>query len=138
MPSKYEPLRKYLLNSEEDSIQLSFDEVEEIVGELPSSSRQHQAWWSNNESHTNAKNGWLAAGWMSSKVDMVHQNLTFTRTQTDLRLSQAQSKHKLVTIMKAVGGVDNLSEIMTTISEYIHGDIVETELGRRLRQIWPR
>ena len=155
MISKYEPLARYLINTKENRIRLTFDQVEEIVGELlPPSARLHQAWWSNNDVHTCARNGWLAAGWKTSKVNMAKQELIFIRSLDSSRPYSQQpqfrrqarifpefSRHandQLIQIIQAVGGIDNMSEIVEAVDKYINGTIVETELGRRLRHLWPR
>jgi len=113
-----------------------------------------QAWWSNNDVHTSARNGWLAAGWKTSKVNMAKKELTFIKALDDSRSYLKKDRFRrqtrrypessihlndpLIQIIQAAGGIDNLSEMVKTIDEYISGTIVETELGRRLRQFWPR
>jgi hypothetical protein len=36
------------------------------------------------------------------------------------------------------GGADNLLEILLAVERYVDGQIVETELGRVIRQFWGR
>lgn len=71
MVGKYDGLRDYLVGlPAEVSIEpLSFEAVEKLVGDLPSSARLHREWWANS-SHTQAM-AWRAAGW---HVDSVHQD----------------------------------------------------------------
>ena len=70
---KYSPLRRYLEGLEESGCELQFNQVEEIIGsELPRSAWRRRTgwlWWTNDPSRTQAKNGWLAAGWFVSSVD---------------------------------------------------------------------
>ena len=48
----YEEFANYLDNVSEDSFSITFEEIEEIIGEkLPDSALQYPAWWSNNDSH---------------------------------------------------------------------------------------
>lgn len=55
---KYYPLEKYLSEIEAKKLQLSFAEIESILGfALPSSAYKYSEWWSNG-SHTHA-NAWL-------------------------------------------------------------------------------
>ena len=72
---KYARLRRYLEGLKESTCELHFEEVEEIRGsELPRSARRRRTgwlWWTNDRSRTQAKNGWLAAGWFVSNVDYV-------------------------------------------------------------------
>jgi len=87
---------------------------------------------------------------------MVGQELVFIRDSTvtpvSSRVSQTgegivtgqvpscsrSSEPSITDIVEAAGGEDNLIRVVQTIEEYIHGEIVETELGRRLRSLWPR
>jgi hypothetical protein len=41
-------------------------------------------------------------------------------------------------IIQLAGGIDNLGEIIHAVQAYINGDLLETELGRDLRKLWPR
>jgi hypothetical protein len=44
---KYEPLRDYLAACTGDQEQMTFGQVEQLVGPLPESSREYRAWWGN-------------------------------------------------------------------------------------------
>ena len=72
---KYAPLAWHLRGLEGRECLLKFSEVEKIIGSgLPGSTcnrRTGWLWWSNDISRTQARNGWLAAGWQVSKVDYV-------------------------------------------------------------------
>jgi hypothetical protein len=156
MTSKYEPLAIYLRSIEGNKIHITFKEVEEIIdGSLPDSAWEHRAWWSNNESHTSSRNGWLAGGWKTSNVDMEKQELDFIRIKQPpamrgLRASiyatdddlfgeiDRQDLQLLLQSARTAGGAENLRDIIRAIEQYIHGEILETELGRLLRQRWPR
>jgi hypothetical protein len=64
--SVYEPLRQRLLREGSRSLQLTFSEIEAILGrKLPRSAHTFSAWWSNESSmkvgHTQAK-AWMEAG----------------------------------------------------------------------------
>lgn len=77
---KYEPLRRRLINEIDPVVELSFDEIERIIGaSLPRSARVHSAWWSNSpDGHVNAQ-AWLAAGFRSEAVDLNRGRLRFRR-----------------------------------------------------------
>ena len=79
---KYEPLARHLAKSQGQAIELSFDEVEKILGlRLPGSARRHAAWWSNHGgSHVQAQ-AWLAAGFETERVDLASGRLVFRRHQ---------------------------------------------------------
>ncbi len=75
--SKYAPLCDHLKESKEQFVTLTFQEIEKIIGsDLPPSAREHDAWWDN--SHTQAKSGWLAAGYNAS-VDLNNETATFVK-----------------------------------------------------------
>lgn len=77
---KYSPLGDFLSQCEDDLIELSFKEIEDILGSsLPDSAREHREWWGNDRSHTQARNGWLAAGWEVSHVDLQRKIVVFRR-----------------------------------------------------------
>ena len=66
---KYLQLKKFLENSTEPMVKLSFKQIETIIqNELPPSAQIHsEAWWSNNIDHSQAIS-WLHAGY---ETDMV-------------------------------------------------------------------
>lgn len=67
----------------QDRIELTFEEIEAIIGdELPSSARRHSAWWANDSvSHAQARE-WLEAGWRKGQLNMTEQRVTFVRTRS--------------------------------------------------------
>jgi len=78
--SKYEPLIAYLLEHPYREVPCRFDDLEKILGfRLPSSARQHRAWWSNNGSNNVMTKAWLSAGFRTRDVDMENERLTFER-----------------------------------------------------------
>jgi hypothetical protein len=135
---------------------MTFSEVEHVVGPLPASARNHREWWSNNDSHTHARNGWLVAGWKTKNVDMVAQQLTFTRGPSATRsldgplapgggrrsteaIDEQHTEQRGVSqIEHRAGGAANLLEILVAVERYVDGEIVETELGRVIRRFWGR
>lgn len=157
MSSKYAPLANHLVQKDQDMLRMTFKEVEALLHEdLPPAAWKHRAWWSNSESNTAARHGWLAAGWESSQVDMnkgevvfVRQSpsglinkFTFKQSRTDTyrppsRLPMSLDA-RLADVVRTAGGVENLSLVAQAIQQYIAGDLLETELGQILRRHWPR
>lgn len=90
---KYSKLGVYLQNSPNDTVKLSFKEVENILGSnLPTSAKEHQAWWANNgDSHTHAIDGWLSMGWRT-KVDLDDEVVIFTRREHVEKVQQTEIK----------------------------------------------
>lgn len=168
MPSKYEALAEYLSAQPGRALPMTFAQVQAIVGELPPSAWKHRAWWSNSDTYPNARSGWLAAGWMTTKVDMQAQRLLFVRrraaqppTQPSMFQGPAGIPAEmrplayrrvverpeaplppegwtLTRVVEAAGGETNLAEVARAIQRYVAGEIVETELGRVIRMYWGR
>ncbi len=79
--SKYDPLLTYLSQSHDDAVPMGFAEIEHVLGfELPPSSRQQRAWWSNNPTNNVMTQAWLDAGYKTANVDMAGGKLMFKKT----------------------------------------------------------
>lgn len=75
--SKYSGIAE-LLKRKTEAFSLSFEAVAEIVvGGLPASAFQYNAWWENDPKHVQAK-VWLDAGWKTSSVNLASRKVTFT------------------------------------------------------------
>jgi hypothetical protein len=152
--SSYSKLNQYLQHKDQDMLRLSFKEIENILGsELPPSAYEHRAWWANSANHSHAQYGWIQAGYETASVDLDSQQVSFLRQQKTVRApSPAYQKSMrlensvrsfypradLDDIIQLAGGIDNLGEIIHAVQAYINGDLLETELGRDLRKLWPR
>ncbi|WP_306252304.1 hypothetical protein [Parvularcula sp. IMCC14364] len=80
--SKYAPLQDYLERTGALTIPMTFEEIEQLVGEkLPASAYKHRPWWSNNPSNSVITHAWLAAGYKTAKVDMASKHLVFTKRE---------------------------------------------------------
>jgi len=85
--SKYVPLRDFLLSSCKPHVILTFKEIEDITGnKLPPSASSYRPWWANDKTHTQACNGWLAAGYIVEYVDIERKTVTFVRAKECKRL----------------------------------------------------
>lgn len=139
MTKRYEPLREFLAKQEGRTLRMRFKQIDQIVGGLPASAWTHRPWWSNSPNWTHARNGWLAAGWKTADVDMKSQELTFERIARG-RSPTLGHRHwrrsPEIDIEALAGGRDNLVEIILAVKRYVDGEIVETELGRVIRQHW--
>ena len=79
--SKYDPLSDYLVDSSSRSIQMTFVQIERILGfDLPASARQYSAWWANESggTHSHARS-WLDASYETRGVDLGAQAINFVR-----------------------------------------------------------
>ena len=74
---KYDPLRAYLSALSSDVAELSFAEVEGLVGSLPKAARFSSEWWANG-SAVQAR-AWRAAGWHVKSADQGRELVTFAR-----------------------------------------------------------
>jgi len=77
---KYAALAEYLRNQgDKQEVSLSFKQIEDILGfELPTSARKHRCWWANDESHVQAVEGWMGAGWVVKSVSLKNEEASFT------------------------------------------------------------
>jgi CBS domain-containing protein len=65
-----------------DQVQLSFNQIEEIINtDLPASARNHRAWWANDAVGHSQSQLWLEAGWRTTYVNLSEGKITFSRIQ---------------------------------------------------------
>lgn len=79
MSKKYELLGKHLKTSNFDRIEMTFDEVEDVIGSALPRSKVYPAWWSNNPSNNPMTKVWLTAGYRTEQVDIEGCKLVFRR-----------------------------------------------------------
>ncbi len=80
---KYSALTTYFEKCDEEKIQLSFLEIERILGfELAYSAYQHSAFWANTESHSIAF-GWLDAGYKTQNVNIKARIVEFIKVKSN-------------------------------------------------------
>jgi hypothetical protein len=102
MSRKYRKLTEYLKGLSDPDIQLTFTQIEEILGfTLPVSANQYQAWWSNNPRSQSL--GWLEAGWRTANLDLAEERVTFIRGRGGTEGSKDDSTH--LTIAEAKLGL---------------------------------
>lgn len=136
--SKYEPLKKYLIDSKEDTISISFDEIADILNEkLPPSAFNHRAWWSNNESNSVITRAWLAAGYKTRNVDISKCTLEFYKCSTEKplhRIDTEQFAHD-----REGGSKASQSNLLSRVSGILKGTVTvypETDLTEPLANEW--
>jgi len=62
---------------------MSFREIEDVIeASLPPSARKHRPWWSNNPSNSAITRSWLAAGYKSSRADLIGERPVFIRSDS--------------------------------------------------------
>lgn len=78
--SKYEPLEQFLKRQHATEVPMTFAEIEKIIGRpLPEKASAIRAWWSNNPSNNVMTKAWIAAGYVTERVDMASRKLVFRR-----------------------------------------------------------
>lgn len=134
---KYEPLTEYLRRQSKDYVEMSFKEIEKIIGaKLPQSAKDHRAWWSNNEQNSAMTRAWRQARFRSTRVDLSAGKLTFVRDRPS-KLDAADQKraekrharsarHPLIGAMKGTvwiaPGTDLTQPAMPEWGEVAYGD----------------
>jgi len=112
--SRYTPLRNYLAALGGTDLQMTFADIEKLVGPLPESARLHRAWWSNSSATSPA---WRDAGWRLQSVDQAARRVTFTRAgepahpraQQPPRTQIQYVDVHLITAIQAADGTDRFS-----------------------------
>lgn len=94
---KYTPLGQFLATADKENIDISFAEIESLLGfPLPTSAYTHRPWWANG-GHSQAS-AWLNAGYKVAQVDLGMQKVHFRRgecnTNQSHRLKASHPKAK--------------------------------------------
>ncbi|HVF32709.1 MAG TPA: hypothetical protein VM933_06715 [Acidimicrobiales bacterium] len=79
--AKYHRLFEHLCRAADTPLDLSFDEIGDLVGGLPASARTLASWWSNDAdgpTHVQAR-AWLDAGRSVEHVDRVAGRVRFSK-----------------------------------------------------------
>lgn len=156
MTSRYAALSDYLREQQRDSVRVSFQEIDGIIGGLPDAALRHRAWWANSLEFSHARHGWLRAGWRTAEVDMEKRQLSFVRvlpsshplprkclcgcggTLLDGDFLPGHEARARVAMERSAGGLANLSWVVRAIDSYVAGEFIEAELGRVIRTHWKR
>jgi CBS domain-containing protein len=69
-------------SSAQDAIELTFNQIEEILsGALPTSAREHRSWWANDSvSHPQSRR-WLEVGWRVASLSLADETVIFARVE---------------------------------------------------------
>ncbi len=77
---KYDPLFEYLCRADDGRLEMTFSDIERLVGPLPASASAHPAWWANEAEggrHFQAR-AWLNAGRQVESVDRIGPRVVFS------------------------------------------------------------
>jgi hypothetical protein len=76
---KYDPLRAFMNEQASSEVEMSFGDLEALVGQLPKAARAGDEWWRKDSAvQTDA---WRVAGWDVSSVDRLKEIVSFARIQ---------------------------------------------------------
>jgi hypothetical protein len=84
--SRYDALTTKLRSLSEPEVVLTFDELDDIVGSLPTSAKKYGAWWANRTSSQAHARAWLEAG-RYAKPDFRARHAVFTTTSLAVEAS---------------------------------------------------
>lgn len=78
--AKYDPLFEHLCRAADAPLDMSFDEIEALVGVLPPSAVRSQGWWTNQPggSRKVQTSAWLNAGREVERVDRQARRVRFS------------------------------------------------------------
>ena len=81
--SRYDPLRNLLVDQPGSVFEVTFGDLDAVVGGLPNSAYQYREWWSNGDSPQSR--AWTAAGWRVDQAILTAERVRFRRTATRVR-----------------------------------------------------
>jgi len=92
--SKYYPLFEYLQGCNQETVTLTFAEIETLMGcSLPESARSKKNWWSNRDSPSALQAGaWINASYHIAAVDLTQQTATFQKFQAQYNIQQTDGQ----------------------------------------------
>jgi hypothetical protein len=80
---KYDALADHLRRSPASRLQLTFEQLADLVpGGVPPSAYRHAAWWANEADGTHVHAwAWMGTGWRVDLLDLARHRVTFVRNQ---------------------------------------------------------
>jgi hypothetical protein len=80
--AKYDPLFEHLCRADDGPLEMTFDEIDALVGGLPASASRQRPWWSNEVFGRNTHpSAWLNAGREVTAVDLNSRTVRFSAAQ---------------------------------------------------------
>lgn len=88
---QYDGLKDYLKKSQGNDIMMSFQMLDSILSpnKLPLEARNRRKWWENTTT-TPQGAAWMEAGWEVMNVNLIHDEVTFSRANTNLQGSSGR------------------------------------------------
>lgn len=85
---KYLPFTEWLQACGQETIQLTFDALNQIIP-IPKAANQHRSYWSNPKKPQSFQASWINAGYHVIHVSFEHRNVTFRKKETVVSKIQA-------------------------------------------------
>lgn len=99
---KYKELYDFLKLQDEEKIEMTFAEVEELIyNKLPKSAFKHRQWWANG-GHVQA-NAWLDAGYIVKKVNFKEQRVVFEAANENIKTYNKLVRDRIPEIIESEG-----------------------------------
>ena len=78
--SKYEPLFRHLCAADDDALEMTFEQIEHLVGPLPRAASLRREWWSNDRTDSSGRQAraWLDAGRQVETIDRSARRVRFS------------------------------------------------------------
>ena len=104
MPSikQYEKFRNWLMENNTDYIELSFSEIEQIIGaKFTPTARKYDVWWSNHPSHPLTIQ-WLAAGYKAISHNLAEETVVLKKESNvdTSEISNCQKRNQAIKPLK--------------------------------------
>jgi hypothetical protein len=97
--TNYSIFASFLANYDNSVLDISFAEIEEKIGKLPSSAYQYAAWWSNSPSHPLMKHV-LNSGWLKKELALSKKKVKFVKfSEKEIQSFPKEEKRKITNIM---------------------------------------
>jgi hypothetical protein len=116
--AKYADLTRYLEYCGQEEVELTFEQVANIVGGLPPSAYKYPASWSNGDGSPSFCYGWLNAGF-TAHVDFEKQLATFSKGEPTKGRNSYQSTRNN-TLLSIDMAIASIRKYHTTTTEGVH------------------
>jgi hypothetical protein len=119
--SRYDPLTQSLTDSADDKVELTFEDIDLLVGQLPPSARKHAAWWTNGPSAHQSRY-WLAAG-RRAKPDFMRGVVRFDRVAGAPKSTKKPWKIAGASVTAPAGVTTRKPVDLTPTGEHLRGTV---------------
>jgi hypothetical protein len=126
---KYEPLKSFLKSREQDIVEMTFLDIETVLGSKLPPSKTQRAFWSNNPNNNVMTREWLDAGFETGAVDLLREKLVFrrrSRQKNNVSLAKGfsespQGKFEMDAAVKTATPKKNGKELLTALQANMAG-----------------